>query len=357
MQKKTPASSKAAVIVSIILVVVLAFAMLVGIITTFFVLYGSFAEDKAIAKDVVAMIEKLEGKSVSLENAKEIEKTLAKYDSLTEKQKELISNYKVLDKAGAALKALQEQSRADQAAAGEVIDLIKTLETKTITLESESELAVIKVKYEALTEPQKSLVTNYDVLSAALNDLQRVQGEKLVEELVRDIDSVDSKALGTDATQINSLVARYDAMTEEQKALVTNYKKIAEYQKIVKANADKQAKIDKGLKLANNFPGYNGKWGDFGAHVNSYQAMIEEAIRKDADLRGHFYCENGPNYLEMTATRFSKNSDAFGIGSCSVTFTGYDKNYGTMETLYGEVVIKSDGSLYYTKTYYSGYYY
>ena len=60
-----------------------------------FVRYGWGVEkDEAAAQEVVAMIKKLDGKSVTLEDAKEIEKTLARYDSLSEKQKKL-NNIKV----------------------------------------------------------------------------------------------------------------------------------------------------------------------------------------------------------------------------------------------------------------------
>ncbi len=357
IQKKVPSPKKTTKIMGLSIVLAFILAIVVPVLSTAIILRSAAKEDRKIAAEIVAVIKKIDGKAVTLDGAKEIEAILEKYDALTDKQKKLVTNSKILEDAGAALKALKDQDSANRAAADEVIGMIKKLDPKVVSLEKESDIAAVQAKYDALTDTQKALVTNYKVLEETSATLQALKDSKIAEELIREIDSIDSKKLGTDSTQVNELVSKYEAMTETQKALVTNYSKIAEYQKIIKTNVDKQAKIERGVKLANNFTGYYGKWGDFGAHKNSYQGMIETAIRNSAKLREHFDCPNGPNYLEMTASRFTKSSGSFGIGSCSVSFSGYDKVTGYWETLYGEVVIKSDGSVYYTKSYFTGYYY
>ena len=308
-------------------------------------------KDQRIANEVITMIDKLDGIMITDEDADEINEAKEKYDSLNDRQKKLVTNSQILDDAIEDLNNYIPITD-DEKAANEVIKLINTLNGKTITVDSESEIASIKVQYDALTDTQKALVTNYDILETAMAELQTAKDAKIADEVIAAIDSVDVDALGTDSTEIDKIFAQYNALTEEQKALVVNYGKLLEYQETIKTNKSKQGKVNEGVELANNFPGYTGKWGNFGAHINAYQGMIETVIRRDANLRTYFECNPDPNYLEMYVSRFTRDTDGFGIGSCTVTFTGYEKGTGIVSTMVGEVVIRNDGTLYFTMLYF-----
>ncbi|MBQ4562311.1 MAG: hypothetical protein IJA55_08310 [Clostridia bacterium] len=358
IQKKTKRSGS---LIKIIIIVAIIAIVIAGITvgTMWFIKKTEADKDQLVANEVIAMIGMLDDKTITVDDEIEIERIKNKYYALTVAQKKLVSNRKVLDEVTDALEkakvneGVEKEKKANQDAADEVIRLIETLKEKTVTVDSENEITLIKMKYDALTRTQKDLVTNYSDLVTATNALDTAKDQKAADEVIRAIDSVDSYSLGTDDTQINMLFSQYEALTEEQKALVTNYDKLLGYQNTIKANESRQATVNNGVNLANNFPGYTGKWGNFGAHINGYQGMIEAVVKRDANLRGHFKCNPNPNYLDMYVSRFTRDTGGFGIGRCTITFTGYDKDEGYIATLYGEIVIKSDGTLYFSKTYYA----
>jgi len=244
-----------------------------------------------------------------------------------------------------------KDAKEDQIAANEVIDLIDTLDGKIITADHESEITWIQMKYDTLTAEQKALVSNYPDFVKATTEYQAAKDKAIATELMIAIDSIDPAALTADNTQVNLLINKYNALTDNQKLYVTNISKLYNYQQIVIQKQEYQTTLEKGHALANNFPGYIGKWGDFGSHNNSYQGMIEAAVKRDFKFRDYFVCDPNPNYLQMYVSRFTKDTNGFGIATCSIEFTGISKTTGYTLTAYGEVIIKSDGTLYFTLSY------
>ena len=121
--------------------------------------------DNAAADAVAAMIDALG--AVTLDSGDAIAAARQAYNSLTETQKQLVANAPALADAEAAYDALvqekQAQEAADAAAAQAVIDLIDAIGTYL----DEPSLDRIRAEYDALTDAQKSLVTNYDQLLEA----------------------------------------------------------------------------------------------------------------------------------------------------------------------------------------------
>ena len=106
--------------------------------------------------------------SVTLESKSAIEAARAAYDALTEEQKSLVENEEALFLAEAALNALQEaadKAAANQAAADAVREKIAAI--GSVTLESKSAIEAARTAYDALTEEQKALVKNLDILMNA----------------------------------------------------------------------------------------------------------------------------------------------------------------------------------------------
>ncbi len=235
-------------------------------------------------------------------------------------------------------------ARNNQKAADVVIAHIEQLDNSPITLDSEILIMSVKTEYDLLTDKQKSLVTNLPILEKSLADLKNLKDKKVAEELINEIKRINKETLTADNTSVGALLEKYDTLTDDQKALVTNYDLLLEYKDIVDKKIVALEKKNAGIELAENFEGFSGKWGDFGAHKNSYQGMIEAALHDDVNYKKYF--STPVNSLEFSVTRFEKNSTVFGIGIAYFSFSGADKTYGYYTRLYGEIIIKEDGSLY-----------
>ena len=128
------------------------------------------AADQLAADDVIAKITAI-GEVAYNETSKGlIDAARNAYTALTEDQKALVNNYEVLTTAEttyADLKAAAEKAAADQLAAGEVIDKIIAIGEVAYTPESKALIDAARNAYSELTEDQKALVTNYEVLTVA----------------------------------------------------------------------------------------------------------------------------------------------------------------------------------------------
>ena len=96
----------------------------------------------------------------------------------------------------------------------------------TVTLDSAAAIANTRDAYDALTDAQKALVTNYDVLLAAeerLAQLQQQAADQAAAKAVMD----QIAAIGTVTLDSADAIARareaYNGLTDAQKALVVNY--------------------------------------------------------------------------------------------------------------------------------------
>ncbi len=109
-------------------------------------------------------------------------------------------------------------------------------EPQSITLDSRYDIEDAREAYEALDETEKTEVPNYDNLVAAENRLNELQIEN-VEALIDDIGTVTLSG----EEKINAARAAYDALTDEQKAEVSNYDKLTEAEKTLKKLKEEQA--------------------------------------------------------------------------------------------------------------------
>ena len=91
-----------------------------------------------------------------------------------------------------------------------------------VTLASEEAIAAARAAYEALTEAQKAEVTNYDKLTAAEARLADLKAAKAVDDM---IDAIGEVTLESEEA-IAAARAAYEALTEAQKAEVKSYDKL-----------------------------------------------------------------------------------------------------------------------------------
>ena len=156
------------------------------------------------------------------------------YDALTDTQKALVTNYDLLTAAQARyeeLKAAADQAAADQTAADEVIEKINAIGEVVYTDACKAKIDEASDAYDALTDTQKTLVTNYEALTAAQARYaelkaaadQAAADQAAASEVIAKIDAIGTVEYTTASkAKIDEASDAYDSLTDTQKALVTN---------------------------------------------------------------------------------------------------------------------------------------
>ena len=176
--------------------------------------------DRAAAAAVDNLIDAIG--EVTLESKQAIETARAAYDNLTPTQKTYVTKLDTLTAAETAYKALVDRKAAD-----DVIEKIN--EIGKVTLESKTAIEAARAAYNALTNDQKLLVENYDVLTAAEAELARLEAEakdKADREAAAQVDEMIERLFPVtrySGPAIRMARAAYEALTEDQKALVKHY--------------------------------------------------------------------------------------------------------------------------------------
>ena len=156
------------------------------------------------------------------------------YNALTDDQKALVTNSEALTTAKQtydALKIAAEKLVADKTAANAVINKIETIGKVKYTDACKGKIDDASTAYDALTDDQKALVSNLEVLTTAKQTYETLKAaaEKLAADKAK-ADPVIAKINGignveyTDVCKekIDDASTAYDALTVDQKALVTN---------------------------------------------------------------------------------------------------------------------------------------
>ena len=197
---------------------------------------------------------------VTLKSESKIKQARTAYNKLTDKQKTLVTNYDVLEKA--------EKDLADLKAADQVSKNITNI--GTVTLESEDVIKEARTAYDALTDAQKKLVSNKDVLEKAESTLKELQDAKAAdvkaaEEVTNKISAIGDVTLESEDA-IKEARTAYDALTDAQKELVSNKDVLEKAETTLKELKDakdaddaKAAATPKSITLSNTRYIYNGK--------------------------------------------------------------------------------------------------
>ena len=195
-------------------------------------LQDAAAEQERIDRAAAAAVDSLiaEIGDVTLDSKQAIETARAAYDNLTPTQKTYVTKLNTLTAAEAAYKAL-----VDRKAAEDVTEKIN--EIGKVTLESKTAIEAARAAYNALTNDQKPLVENYDVLTAAEAELARLEAEakdKADREAAAQVDEMIERLFPVNrysGPAIRMARAAYEALTEDQKALVTRYNDLVRAEK------------------------------------------------------------------------------------------------------------------------------
>ena len=200
----------------------------------FFFIQEAEQDNQTIANAVIAKITAIGNVEYTDACKGKIDDASKAYNALTADQKALVTNLDVLTKAQQTyetLKAATEKLAADKAKADAVIAKITAIGKVEYTDACKAKIDAANKAYNALTADQKALVTNLDVLTKAQQtyDNLKAAAEKLAEDKAK-ADAVIAKitAIGkveyTDACKgkIDAANKAYNALTADQKALVTN---------------------------------------------------------------------------------------------------------------------------------------
>ncbi len=271
-------------------------------------------EDAAKVKAVESQIDALGDITLASEDA--ITEARAAYDALTDAQKAQVSNYEALQKAEEKLAELKEDAAKVKAVESQIDAL------GDITLASEDAITEARAAYDALTDAQKAQVSNYEALQKAEEKLAELK------EDVAKVKDVESKidAIGTDITleskgAIAEARAAYDALTDAQKAQVSNYEalqkaeeKLAELKEDVAKVKDVESKIDaigtditlesKGA-IAEARAAYDALTDAQKAQVSNYEAL-QKAEEEFASLTAYgtgIYTVDGEDVYYLNGTR------------------------------------------------------
>ena len=185
---------------------------------------GNSIEKAMAAIDAIPAADKL-----TMDDKAAVEKARTLYDSLNDEEKSVITNYSKLTEAEAKIRELekqQEQKDKDKKAAEKVIADIDALPSSSeLTLDPYvlQLLDRVQAEYNALTDAQKALVTNYSTLQYLRNLIPDLKAAAAVVDKIKAIGEVTSdNYLKKQALVVEARTA-YGALTADQKKRVTNY--------------------------------------------------------------------------------------------------------------------------------------
>ena len=167
------------------------------------------------------------------------------YNALTEKQREYVTNYSELVTARSTYNALVAQK--ENAKINEVIELINSI--GTVDASSKAKIDAARAAYNALTETQKSGVTNYGSLESAESAYEAIVSTAAVDEVILLIDSIGViEPTDECKDKIEAAEKAYAELGSSEKAQVNNAMDLenakADYEKAVSAVNEVKALIN-----------------------------------------------------------------------------------------------------------------
>lgn len=209
-------------------------------------------KDQAAAQKVIDLITEIGEVDDSEECGTKIAKAEAAYAALTDARKALVTNYSELTTKRAAYNELIKnlsQEEKDQREANAVISMINDIGTVEATEECKAKIEAAEAAYKTLTDAQKALVTNYGELTAKRAEYDEMTGPSQEEkdqaaadaviEMIKNLGTIDASAASK--TKLDAVKAAYNALTEAQKKLVTNYNDLTAAEETYKKLADAAA--------------------------------------------------------------------------------------------------------------------
>ena len=168
-------------------------------------------------EDVIALIDAIGEVEYSTESKAKIDAARSGYNALSDNDKELVTNYAVLEEAESEYAALKHNHDLADA----VVALIEAIGTVEETEECATKIEAAREAYDALeNNEQRALVSNYEDLENAEDEYKYLHDPTVAKELIDSIGDVeDTKECGD---KIHAAREAYDALDDVQKARVDN---------------------------------------------------------------------------------------------------------------------------------------
>lgn len=154
---------------------------------------------------------------VTLNSKQTIEDADIVYNGLSDKCKKHVDNYKDLSTAKETYDLLRAQA---------VIELIDDIDSSNVTEQESSKIQNADFSYNALSEDQKKLVTNYEKLSSDKDELLKNK----INEVVTSIDKIGEVNLDS-KDKINTAKTLFDKLSSDEQTLVSNSEKLISAEK------------------------------------------------------------------------------------------------------------------------------
>ena len=162
---------------------------------------------------------------VSATDKEAVEAARAAFDALTDQQKDMVP---LQDKIKLALAefalANAEKAAADEAAGDAVEDIIRALPaTEDITLDDKAAVEEARAAYDALTNDQKKYVALADTIHLFMAEaaIEKIENDIAAAEAVTEqINALPENVTADDIADVMAARAAYDALTDDQQALV-----------------------------------------------------------------------------------------------------------------------------------------
>lgn len=184
--------------------------------------YGKTPGSEDAAKEVIDLIKKIG--TVAYTNAckSRIDAARKAYDALTDAEKAKVTNFETLKSAEAKYEELKKA--AQKANAEKVEKLIKAI-PNPVTKASKAAIDKARKAYDGLTDEEKKLVTNLEVLTKAEVAYAKLTATKKdLEKAQAVIDAIAAlSGASPDTKAVAAIRKAYDALTALQKLLVENY--------------------------------------------------------------------------------------------------------------------------------------
>lgn len=184
--------------------------------------YGKTPGSEDGVKKVIALIQKIGTVAYTDACKNRIDAARKAYDALTPAEKDKVKNFKTLTEAEAKYEALKQA--AQKANVEKVIKLIKAIPSP-VTKASKAAIDKARKAYDALTDEEKKLVTNLEVLTKAKVAYAKLTATKRDWEKAQAVIDAIAALSGAspDTEAVAAIRKAYDSLTTLQKLLVENY--------------------------------------------------------------------------------------------------------------------------------------
>jgi len=240
--------------------------------------YNALVENQAKADDVISKIGAIGNVTYTNLSKNMIDAARSAYDDLNDTQKKLVTNYHLLLNAEAKYASLKKAAD-DKAAADAVIAKIDAI--GTVTIDSKTAIETAEAAYTALTDDQKTLVTNYATLTAARDAYNALANEKAAADaVVAKINAIGTVTLASKSA-IETAETAYANLSDTAKSFVTNYETLTAartaYNKAVVTDYNTRATTElKDVTIANK--------ADLLALIDEYNALKSAGLNPTATI-------------------------------------------------------------------------